>query len=279
MEITEKNSIKTAYEHVSIILFFVWLVGGTFMFSGLNPLISIILGMLGVNTPWIYLFLGTLADKRWIFYALGIDPIDPQIPVAASITFPPEMCLRVPLMIASFPKIASSLSGGLYLLMIISTVWAVNHIFVRMLGMYLYLDSQIKDNKHNETIAAEGFLYERLLKWGHGGNVCLRIGAMLMFVFVFVLLTFAQAPFSMVLLLFGFVVWVNFIVLAISLSKRFIVSHILLYTCSKINAHTRKEFEEMISSLISRQLKSMKLEVIPLFFIYVLTGILIYKSV
>jgi hypothetical protein len=284
-EMAEKLSIETTCEHVSNILSFIWFICGFFMYSGSNPFISIIIALFAANTSWIYLFRCSSVDKRWIFYSLGIDPDTSQNPVAASITLPPEAALRMPLMLALFPKIASSLTEGLCLLMTIFGIWAVNYVFTKILGMYIYLDAQIKNGNDNETITTDGFLYKKLSKLGHSQNssVYIRIAAILMFVLVSIPLTLAQAALPVVTLSFCFVVWLNFILLATSLSKRFIVNNILFYTFSinfpinfstnfSINEHTKKDFEAMIS----HQFELMKLEIAALFFIYILAGIFLW---
>jgi hypothetical protein len=254
----------------------VWFFGGFFMWEGSQPLASIVIGMLAANAPWFFFIKGASADVRWIFYFLGINPNDTQISLPSSIAFPPDAALRFPIMLVLFPQIAPNWLGIICLFMIMLSIYAVNRIFIMILGTYLYLEKYMKNT---EETGINYFINKKLLDLSYDNYTkkSIKMAIILVnFAILFVLFSLHVVTLETTVLLFCFVIWIILILLAISLSRHFVINSMCFYTTTMVinqGVYERKE----LHGIISNSQKSIKSYMMGLFLIYILTGILIYK--
>jgi hypothetical protein len=247
---------------------------------GANPSVCVVAGLLIANAWWFFYVKGTSIDVRWIFYFLGVNPKNAQVPLPPAVISPPESVLRFPIMIVFFFEITPDFWGGLCLFMVILSIYATNYIFIALSGTYLYLEKYIEGA---EEAVIDCSAHKKLRDLSYADNIGWPIGITIMviaFAILFVLLSLRLITLKSVISLFCFIVWVYVILSVIFLARRFVLNSLCFYTSTGLmdnmdhyDEHAKKELKKIILS----QRKAIKLCTIGLFFVYIVTGILTYN--
>lgn len=277
MTTTTQRTIGDVYRYISNTLFALCFVGIFFMQRGRYPLVSIIITLLAANASWIFGIWGWRTDKRWIFYVLAINPNDPKTSVPSSIVFPGAFGWDGVILML-FTRIASDITGGICLFILMASIFTVSRVSSRLLGMYVCLMDRMNRPDGKES-ADDPLLYEKLVMTSKNGNnswagcsVLVCIVAVFSLVSLFGLTqpgSFIGIPVAV------FIIWGLVDLSFAVLSTRFIVNTLIFcFSTNGAGTFGKPEIREMIL----RQFGSAKTAAMTLPFIYGLLCILVYRA-